>query len=965
MPDPRRDRNHQTLSGFQVPVLLGVLLLVVSVVPWNLPDHFALYLPLHTTFEIAASAVAFLIFVVGWLSFQRSAPASVLLIAVTFMGVGLLDIGHLLSYDGMPAFVTPSGSEKAIQFWLAARLLAALGLALAIALPWQQLETRTSARGLLLAGVLSLVAGMFAVILFMPERLPATFDPQTGLTRFKIATEYTVIVIHLATVGLLWVKRRSIPHIDTRALAIGILIIVLSELFFTLYESATDTFNLLGHVYKVVAYYYLFVAIVVSGIEQPWRRLSSAEARLKATLQALPDIVFELDRNGVVHQFHSRYPHLLAPPREVEGQRLYDLLPGDAGRTIGRLLTDIDEHGRSGSHHYRVRVDGHSRDYEATGNLLRDPEDSEKRYIVIVQDVTQRKRLDHQLRIAAAAFESQESICITDADHRILRVNSAFARIMGFEEQAVIGLSPATLLSEDEGDDFHRRIAERLHKEDRWRGEVLLRHKHGNVHSQLLSITAVRGEDGRVCNFVYDYIDINALREAETRIQRLALYDALTGLGNERSLDSSLERVIAEHRESGHFGGVLLINLVHFRKVSDAMGIDAGDQLLVEIAEELRNISNRRSTAFRRGGDEFVLIIEEAGRDADEAAGAVQGFADRVFASLNRLFVIDGKEYFNHCRIGATVFDGRSPDGSELINQASIAIHEMTPEPDQDFSFFDPEMQARVYREQTLENELRKAISENQLVLHYQVKTDAQRRTIGFEALIRWHHPERGLLLPGEFIPTAERTGLIVPMERWTLEQAIAQLAQWQDQPDCAEWSISVNVTSGQFYREDFEAHLNSLIEAYRINTDRLVLEFTERTLLSDVGAAQARIQRLADRGIRFSIDDFGTGYSSLAYLGHLSVHELKIDRSFVHDLDHDDYSAAIIRMIIEMAHILGMEVVAEGVETEPQCRFLVAEGCDLLQGFFFGQAMPVGEVETPCAPWPAPEGSDTVYGER
>lgn len=951
MSDPGSQRNFNRPAGFQVPVILAVLLLAVSAVPSHLPDNFALYLPLHIIFEIASSGVAFLIFVVGWLSFQRSAPASVLLIAVTFLGVSLLDIGHLLSYDGMPALVTPSGPEKAIQFWLAARLLAAIGLALAIIVPWQHLEARASIRGLLLAGVLSLVAVIFAVILFAPERLPATFNPATGLTPFKVITEYTVVVIHLATVGLLWINRRSIPHIDTRALAIGILVIVLSELLFTLYESVTDTFNLLGHIYKIIAYYYLFYAIVVSGIEQPWRKLNSAQARLKATLQALPDIVFELDRDGVVYQFHSRYPHLLAQPESVEGRCLFDLLPDAATQEVQRLLADIDEHGRSGSHHYRLEVNGEFRDYEAAGNLLQDPDTSGKRYIVIVQDITQRKQLDHELRIAAAAFESQESICVTDADHRTLRVNSAFTRITGFDEQEVVGRPPATLLSDEDREDFDRRIAPRLSHDNRWRGEVHLRHKQGDLHCHLLMITAVRGEDNELRNFVYDYVDINALRKAETRIQRLALYDALTGLGNRRSLELCLSRVIEENRAFHQFSGLLLINLMRFRKVSDAMGINAGDQLLIEVAQELRGISGHHVTAFRRGADEFVLVIERAGETVDEAAGTTQQFADRVFASLNRIFIIDGKEYSNRCQIGATVFDDRIAAGSEAVNQAAIAMHEMTSTPGQTFSFFDPEMQARVSREQTLESELGKAVPENQFVLHYQPKIDANHRVIGFEALIRWNHPVRGLLLPGEFIPTAEKTGLIVPIEKWTLEQAIAQLARWQAQPATSGWSISVNVASSQFYRDEFETHLDSLLRDYRINTDRLILEFTESTLLNDVHAAQAKIQRLADRGIRFSIDDFGTGYSSLAYLGRLSVHELKIDRSFVRDLDKADYNAAIVRMIIEMAHILGMQVVAEGVETRDQCEFLVDGSCDLLQGFLFGEAMPIEELQREYAP--------------
>ncbi|MEE4304674.1 MAG: MASE3 domain-containing protein, partial [Wenzhouxiangella sp.] len=479
-------------AGYQVPIILALLLAVLMAFPPALPQDFDLYLPLHSAFEIGSSAVAGLVFVVGWLSFQRRAPVSVLLIAVTFLGVALLDVGHLLSFQGMPDFVTPAGSEKAIRFWLGARLLAAAGMALAVIVPWNQEPAPGWLRTTLLGLTLALVAALYTLILRVPERLPDTFDPEQGLTTFKIGAEYAVIALHLTTVGALWLQRRAIPHIDSRNLIVALLIIMLSEVFFTLYVSVTDSFNLIGHVYKIIAYFYLFQAVVVSGIEQPYRELAGAKARLRATLEALPDIIFELDRRGVIHQMHSRYPHLLAQPEDVRGHCLLDYLPEPVQREYHKLLDDIDRNGRSGAYQYKLEADGETRDYEATGNLLRDPETPEARYIVIVQDITQRKRLDHELRIAAAAFESQESICITDEEHRILRVNSAFTRVTGFEEFEMVGKDPALLLPEDDRAGFRQRMDERMKGRSRWRGEIRLRRKSGEVHSQLLLVTAVR-----------------------------------------------------------------------------------------------------------------------------------------------------------------------------------------------------------------------------------------------------------------------------------------------------------------------------------------------------------------------------------------------------------------------------------------------------------------------------------------
>ncbi|RFF30243.1 EAL domain-containing protein [Wenzhouxiangella sediminis] len=949
MTDSETRSLAERLHGLPVLFATALLLPAMAALPAGEPLSLARHLPLQALFETISSVAAFLVFVVGWMSYQRRAPIAVLLIAATFLGVALFGLGFLLSDQHTTEPEALFGASTAPLFWMAARLLAVLGVALAVLIPWKDRPTSPQTRSLLLSSLLGLVAGTFAVILFGREDLLSGLQSVVGVAAFQDGIHYFAVAIYLLSAGVLQFHRRSIPNIDTRSLSVAIAFIVLASISFTLQATTNDTFNLLGQVYKLFAYYYLFRAVVISGIEEPYRELASARARLRATLEALPDIIFELDRRGIIHQMHSRYPHLIAQPEDVRGRCLLDFLPESVQREYHKLLDDIDRNGRSGAYQYKLEADGETRDYEATGNLLRDPETPETRYIVIVQDITQRKRLDHELRIAAAAFESQESICITDEAHRTLRVNSAFTRITGFAEHEMIGGDPAMLLPEDDRAGFRQRMDERMEDRSRWRGEIRLRRKSGEVHSQLLLVTAVRGEQGRVRNFIYDYIDISALKKAETRIQQLALYDSLTGLGNRRLMEVRLARSIEQGHQSGHYGSLLLINLIQFKKVNDAMGFSAGDQLLIQVAQELRGIAGQDGNAFRQGADEFALIVETAAGDARSAASLVQATADRVFAALNRAFSISGEEYYNRCRIGATVFDGPSVDGAEVLGQAAIALHQVKADPDRIFSFFDPEMQQVVAQEQTLESELRRAIAEEQFLLHYQPKVNRDREIVGLEALIRWQHPTRGLLSPGDFVPAAERTGLITPIEKWTLEQAIAQLARWRDHDAQRNWSISVNVASSQFYRDEFEIHLDSLLDHYGVDARQLILEFTESTLLHDVHAARDRILRLAKRGVRFSIDDFGTGYSSLAYLGRLPVHELKIDRSFVKDLDREPYNAAIVRMVIEMANILGMQVVAEGVETEAQYRFLTQQGCELLQGYLFGHPVPVEEINDPA----------------
>jgi diguanylate cyclase (GGDEF)-like protein/PAS domain S-box-containing protein len=941
-----RRGNRSTLG---ILIALGGLVIVLASLPLELPDLMPHYVAAHSALEIAAIAMAFAVFAVGWNSYQRRTPLPLLVIAVAFLGVALLDLGHVLSFSGMPHFIAPASEETTIRFWLAARLLAASALTVAMLLPWRQPRTVPLLRWGLLLGSLVVVSLVYAVIFGAPGALPPMMDPDAGLTTFKIATEWVVIALHLVAAAALWRRRKVLRQVDVEALFAAILIIAFSEFLFTLYDTVSDTYALAGHLYKIVAYFYLFRALVIGGIETPYRELTRARSRLKATLESLPDIIFELDRDGVVHQFHSRYPVLLARPEDALGRRIFEFLPRDLEPVLKELIEEVDREGRSSEYRYRLEVEGEERYFEAVGSRLERVVAPEDRFIVFVRDVTEARRLDHELRIAAAAFESQESICITDADHRILRINSAFTLITGFRSEEVVGQRADFMLPPGERERVNAAIEAAVAENDRWRGEVDLQRKVGATHSQLLLVTAVRGEHGRIRNFIYDYIDISALKKAESRLQRLALYDPLTGLGNRRLLERHLDEAMEQCRQSGQFGSLLLVNLIGFKRINDALGMSAGDRLLMEVGHELRKIAGQEQIAYRQGADEFALIAPDVGRNWQQSVSTVSAIADRIFSALDRVFRIHEQDYFNRCRIGATLFDGNSTEGMEILNQAAIALHQVKTLPDRTFSFFDQQMQESVAQAQSIESDLRRAIRENQFELYFQPKVDGSRRVVGAEALIRWHHPVRGLMQPGDFIPTAEHSGLITPIEKWTLAAAIRQLSLWQQSQARRDWSLSVNIASSQLYRSDFESHLVGLLDEYPIRKDRLIIEFTESTLLHDIHAAANTIRKLAALGLRFSIDDFGTGYSSLAYLGRLPVHELKIDRSFVNDLDREPYNAAIVRMVIEMAHILGMQVVAEGVESEAQYRFLTEQGCELMQGFLFGRPVPVERIDDPA----------------
>ncbi|MGY6588694.1 MAG: bifunctional diguanylate cyclase/phosphodiesterase [Wenzhouxiangella sp.] len=1062
----------------------GIVLLALWLLPLPLPADIPVFTAWHTLLEIFAVSVAFLVFAVGWLSYQRRAPLPILVIAAGFLAVGLLDIAHLLSFPGMPDWVTPADPEKAINFWLAARFVAALVLLYAALGPWKARPYSRPVRQRLVASALLVVLLFTALFLRAPDWLPATFDPEDGLTPFKIISEYLVVVIHLATAVLLWRRRHEIDAVDVMALITAVLLIALSELFFTLYSQPSDVFNLMGHVYKIAAYYYLYRAVVLSGIAAPYRSLAHSQHRLEATLEALPDMVFEVDRRLVVHHFHSRYSLLLSTPEEFVGRSLADAAPAHVVELTRQLLADADQRGTSAPQLYTLEFHGEVKWYEATASILAVEHLADRRYVLVVRDVTdrlaaeqalgdsqrfietaldnmpigvavnsiepdvtfsymndnfplaygttrealsgngdffsvvyqdpvQREELrrrvldsiasgepsemiweavpikregepvryvtgqnvplpepgiymslvtdvtrqvenEQELKIAAVAFHSSEGVVITDADQRILRVNRAFTELTGYTEEEVKGKSPAILQSGQHDAAFYQRMWKGLLRDDQWRGEVWNRRKDGSLYSQQLNISVVRDAAGAISHFVATFVETTALRRAEERLEKLALYDPLTGLGNRQLMIEELDRQAAACAQQRRFGAALLIDLDQFKKVNETLGFEAGDQLLGEVAERLRLLASSDEQVFRHGVDDFLLLVSNAGKSAAAAASHLQARATKVLEALNDGFLLKGRTHFNQCSIGGTVFSGHATRSAEILKQLAVALHQVRELPEgQQFGFFDPVMQDLLDKEVRTEAQLRKVLEGTEsadvgcLMIHLQPRVDETGALQGAEALVRWQHPARGLISPAEFLPLAERAGLMRALERRVLDMAMAVLSRWQADPARAQWQMAVNLSSSEFYRDSFESELLEMVALHGVRPEGLSLEFTESTLLSDVSQARERIARLGQKGFRFSIDDFGTGYSSLAYLGQLPVHELKIDQSFVRGMLDEAYSAAIVRMVIEMADVLGMEVVAEGVETAEQLAALLSQGCRRFQGYGFSPPVDLERFET------------------
>lgn len=558
-----------------------------------------------------------------------------------------------------------------------------------------------------------------------------------------------------------------------------------------------------------------------------------------------------------------------------------------------------------------------------------------------------------ELRVAAIAFESSEAIAITDSEQRILRVNSAFARITGYGADEAIGVTPGRLLkSGRHGASFYDALWRDLQRDQRWQGEIWNRRKNGEQFPEWLSITAVTDDEGEVTNYVVVFSDITQRKQAEETIHQLAFYDALTELPNRRLLRDRLSHTVEACRRHRRVAALLFLDLDNFKVLNDTQGHDVGDLLLVEVARRLVSTVRTIDTVARHGGDEFVIVLDELGAPDEAVDERARAVAEKVRAAVSEPFMLRGLRFQTTPSIGICMIDsGEALSVDELLKRADTAMYQAKRDGRNAACFYDAgthsAMQARV----ALEADLRQALPQRQFELHFQRQVDGAGVVIGAEVLLRWQHPVRGPVPPGEFIAVAEDSELIVDIGQWVLEHAAQVLHDWAGRAETAHLRLAVNVSPRQFRRTDFVARVRRALDRAGARAERLEIELTEGLVLQDVGDAAAKMAELKTLGVRFSIDDFGTQHSSLSYLARLPLDQLKIDQSFVRGAAQHTRQAVVVRTIIGMGRNLNLDVVAEGVESAEQHRFLLANGCGCFQGYLFGRPMPLAAFEASLAP--------------
>ena len=568
--------------------------------------------------------------------------------------------------------------------------------------------------------------------------------------------------------------------------------------------------------------------------------------------------------------------------------------------------------------------------------------------VITHTDITKRKQAEEKLRLAARVFsDAHEGITITNAEGIIVEVNEAFTRITGYTREEALGQNPRFLQSGRQDKAFYAAMWHSLNEQGHWSGQMWNLRKSGEVIAEHISISSMRDADGSTLQYVAHFTDISESIKAQAQIDTLAFYDQLTQLPNRRLLLDRLDQALHVSTRHARNNALLFVDLDDFKTLNDTLGHSQGDLLLVQVAQRIKACIRDGDTLARLGSDEFVVMLEDLSEDMIEAATQAETAGDKILATFVADFVLDSGAYHGTPSVGITLFGGLALESNEQpLKRAELAMFQAKAAGRNMLRFFDPQMQAEVSAHATLAAELREAVIKQQFVLYYQPQVVGAGRITGVEALVRWNHPQRGMVSPAEFIPLAEETGLILPLGQWVLENACLQLAAWALHPERANLTVAVNVSARQFQQSNFVDSVVATLERTRAKPKLLKLELTESMLVDDVEAIITKMGVLKSLGVTFSLDDFGTGYSSLAYLKRLPLDQLKIDQGFVQNIVTDSNDAVIAKMVVVLAESMGLSVIAEGVELQAQADFLAHLGCHAYQGYLFSRPLSLAALE-------------------
>ena len=687
-------------------------------------------------------------------------------------------------------------------------------------------------------------------------------------------------------------------------------------------------------------------------------RLVALEAQVDALYELMPFGSYRTDADGTILSINDVALAWLSREREeLVGKAIPDdwLTPESLERFKSQLIAAGDKDFND----CRLSLVGRNgviRHVVLSEQLIGGAVGAAKSRRFVLMDVTESWRTIERQRIAALAFDTLVGICVTDGDGNVLQVNKAFTTLTGYGVEDFGGNLISFIRTRGLDRATYDVIWHSLKSRGNWEGDIQELRKNGRAFIGWLSVSSIRRADGSASYYVGSLYDITAARSSEAEISRLANYDSLTQLPNRRYLQEQLSRALTLSDRNGVHGALLYIDLDGFKSLNDTRGHTMGDLLLIEVGRRLVRGVRHEDIVARIGGDEFVIVLVGLGVSETHAAFKASQISRKILASLAEPYVLPGSEFSCTASIGVCLFGGRDTV-ADILKRADLAMYKVKDTGRNNLSFYNPEMQSVVTARADMEQGLRQAMLKQQFELHYQPQVGVNGQVLAAEALLRWRHPERGLITAVEFIVIAEELDTILAIGSWVLKTACAQLKAWESEPPTRHLSLSVNVSSRQFRQPDFVDEVLQVIQDSGANPARLMLELTE-SMTHDIGDTRSKMIRLREIGVSFSLDDFGTGYSSLSVLTSLPLKQLKIPQPFVAVMLTGSAEATLVSTIISMAQTLGLQVIAEGVETQAQRDFLVLKGCPLFQGYLFGRALSIEEFEQWLAtslPWRGP----------